>query len=141
MSRIWVALSLVVGLLYAGASLADGTAPDQAVLKSVVEGQMDAFKRDDAGAAYQFAAPKIQLLFPTAEAFIGMVREVYKPVYRPAALAFGPVAMGPGGPTEKVFITAADGTNWIALYSFEQQAGGSWKISGCLLLRDTAATI
>jgi len=70
-----------------------------------------------------------------------MVRSAYPPVYRPASVAFGAVETGAAGPMAKVYLTDADGNGWVALYSFERQADGTWKISGCRLLKDTAPTI
>ncbi|NJK33252.1 MAG: DUF4864 domain-containing protein [Deltaproteobacteria bacterium] len=35
----------------------------------------------------------------------------------------------------KVYIVDEAGISWVALYSLEQQPDGTWKISGCQLLR------
>ncbi|MCX5515091.1 DUF4864 domain-containing protein [Kaistia algarum] len=116
-------------------------APASAEWQSVVKGQIEAFRRDDGPAAYGFAAPGIQAMFPSPEIFLGMVRKAYPPVYRPSSIAFGEMTQTDHGPTARVFLTAEDGSNWIALYRFERQADGSWKISGCQILKDTAPTI
>jgi hypothetical protein len=135
---------LVFALMYAAAGplmAQTPTAPAPAEWQSVVKGQIEAFKRDDGPAAYGFAAPGIQAMFPSPDIFLGMVRKAYPPVYRPSSIAFGEMTQTDRGPAARVFLTAADGTNWIALYRFEQQPDGSWKISSCQLLKDTAPSI
>lgn len=57
---------LIPGLmlsLVAGAALADEDKPADTARK-VIEGQLNAFARDDADAAYALAAPGIQAIFP-----------------------------------------------------------------------------
>jgi len=120
---------------------AEPSADDRAAFKALVQQQLDAFRRDDAAGAYSHAAPGIRQMFPSPDIFMTMVREAYPPVYRSQSVAFGEVVEGPLGPMEKVYLTAADGSGWIALYSFQKQADGSWKISGCQLLKDEAPTI
>ncbi|HWJ71780.1 MAG TPA: DUF4864 domain-containing protein [Kaistia sp.] len=123
------------------AAAAEPSSADKDAFKSLVQGQLQAFRQDDAAAAYGNAAPGIQRMFPSPDLFMTMVRQAYPPVYRSSSVAFGEVADGPAGPMEKVYLTAADGTNWIALYTFEKQPDGSWKISGCQLVKDNAPTI
>jgi hypothetical protein len=40
-----------------------------------------------------------------------------------------------------VTIVDVDGQVWTAIYSFERQANGSWKISGCRLVRAPSADV
>lgn len=120
---------------------AEPSSADRADFKALVQQQLDAFRRDDGAAAYSHAAPGIRRMFPTPDIFMTMVRQAYPPVYRSQSVVFGEVVEGPLGPMEKVYLTAADGSGWIALYSFEKQADGTWKISGCQLLKDEAPTI
>ena len=109
---------------------------DRGAMRSVVERQIDAFRRNDAEAAYSFAAPSIQALFPAPDRFMSMVRESYAPVYRPRSYAFGK-AMNTGGvPAQLVKIIDERGEAWSALYSFERQPDGSWLITSCQLLKD-----
>ena len=122
-------------------AVADPSSADQSAFKTLVQDQLQAFRQDDAGAAYSRAAPGIQRMFPSPDRFMSMVRQAYPPVYRSGSVAFGEMADGPVGPMAKVYLTAADGSNWIALYTFEKQPDGSWKISGCQLVKDNAPTI
>jgi ketosteroid isomerase-like protein len=124
------ALILVTGL--AGAA----EESDRSAVRGVIEAQIEAFRRDDAGAAYAFAAPGIRQLFPTEERFMTMVREHYKPVYRPRHLAFGDLKqVADGGLEQRVEIQDAEGVDWVALYTLGKEADGSWRITGCVLIK------
>jgi hypothetical protein len=109
--------------------------PDSAAIQSTIQGQLEAFKRDDAGAAYGFAAPSIQRMFPTQDIFLQMVRQGYLPVYRPQAYRFDRLREVGGSLAQEVRITDSEGTQWLALYTMEKQPDGSWKISGCTLVK------
>jgi hypothetical protein len=65
-----------------------------------------------------------------------MVRNGYRPVYRPSRFTFGEVTEEVRGrPTQQVTIIDENGKAWSALYVFERQPDGSWKIIGCSLLQ------
>jgi hypothetical protein len=70
-------LTLIFGLT-APASAAD----EVAAARSVISSQAEAFSRDDAAAAYSYAAPAIREMFPRADIFMFMVQNSYAPVYR-----------------------------------------------------------
>ena len=114
---------------------------DRATIQSLISGQIEAFRADNGAAAYAYASPTIQAYFPTADAFMAMVKQGYMPVYRPNSVTFGPLVDGPTGPVQKVFVTGPDGRNYIAAYSMQQQPDGSWKINGCSLVEDDTPSI
>ena len=109
-----------------------GTA-DVKSIRRVIEQQIDAFKRDDATAAYSFAAPAIRKIFPAAEIFMQMVRQGYQPVYRPRSFAFEELTRIDGKLVQPVRVIGPDGRPVTALYIMERQPDGSWKIGGCVL--------
>ena len=103
-----LALVLAAGLVRsAAAEIADS---DRTGIQSIIGSQIEAFRRDDAAAAYDFASPMIQTLFPTPEVFMEMVQTGYMPVYRPQSFTFGPLVETPRGPVQRVFITGPDET-------------------------------
>ncbi len=53
---------------------------------------------------------------------------------RPRQVEFRDIIDIDGTPTQKVFIIGPDGAPVMALYPMEQQADGTWKISGCYLV-------
>ncbi|MGJ3265554.1 MAG: DUF4864 domain-containing protein [Salinarimonas sp.] len=122
-------------LLLAAAFLPASAGADEAAARSVIEGQIAAFLSDDGARAYSYAAPGIKRLFGSQERFMAMVRDGYRPVYRPRDWSFDTYRQTPAGPVQEVTIIDEAGIAWRAIYSLEQQPDGSWKISGCQLLR------
>ena len=123
-------LAILLLTLAAPARAADGVAAAQGVIRS----QVEAFSRDDAAAAYSYAAPAIQEIFPQADIFMSMVRNSYAPVYRHKSFDFGEARVSDGTIAQRVHIVDADGIPWEALYTLELQPDGSVKITGCVLL-------
>jgi hypothetical protein len=74
--RAFVVLTLLLLGLSSPASAADDVAAAQGVIRS----QAEAFSRDDAAAAYSYAAPAIREMFPQADIFMSMVQHSYAPV-------------------------------------------------------------
>jgi hypothetical protein len=106
-----------------------------AAARDVIRSQAEAFSRDDAAAAYSYAAPAIHDLFPQADIFMFMVRNSYAPVYRHRSFEFGEAAASDGRIAQRVHIVDANGEAWEALYTLEQEPDGSLKIIGCALLK------
>jgi hypothetical protein len=129
--RAFVLLAAVLIGLAAPARAADEVAAAQGVIRA----QVAAFSRDDAAAAYSYAAPSIQNLFPQPDIFMAMVRGSYAPVYRHKSFEFGEARASDGRIAQRVHIVDADGVPWEALYTVEQQPDGSLKITGCTLLK------
>ncbi|HEY8565336.1 MAG TPA: DUF4864 domain-containing protein [Beijerinckiaceae bacterium] len=126
---------IVFFLAWSGAAAALESA-DKSAIRGVIEQQIDAMRRDDGAAAYGYAAPTIQRMFPNQESFMRMVREGYRPVYKPRSVLFGELKDSADEITQSVLLRDADGEDWLAIYSLERQADGSWKISGCRLTKD-----
>jgi Domain of unknown function (DUF4864) len=128
------ALVLLVAILIGLASPARA-ADDVAAAQDVIRSQAEAFSRDDATAAYSYAAPAIKGIFPQAESFMSMVQQGYAPVYRHKSFEFGEARVSDGTIAQRVHIIDANGEAWEALYTLEQQPDGSVKINGCVLLK------
>lgn len=144
MKSFTVALALVALVFSTGPRplLAEEvSAGDAGAIRSVIESQIEAFLADDGAAAYSFAAPSIQRMFPSIEQFMFMVRNGYEPVYRPQSYAFEGARSNDGTVIQEVSIKGPDGRLWTALYSLEQQDDGSWRISGCQLLKFRGADV
>lgn len=104
-------------------------------IRSVIDQQLKAMSMDDGAAAYSYASPGIQRIFPSADIFMSMVRSGYAPVYRNRSVAFGRLKEHGAGYVQEVFLTDKDGEQWTALYALEKQPDGSWKIAGCQLTK------
>ena len=82
--------ALLLALTFAGAALAEGPSEaDSGAIQGTIRSQLEAFKADDGEAAYSYAAPNVKAIFPTADAFMTMVKRAYQPVYRPKSYTFG----------------------------------------------------
>jgi hypothetical protein len=108
-------------------------ADDVAAAQRVIRSQVEAFGRDDAAAAYSYAAPAIQEIFPQPDIFMAMVRGSYAPVYRHRSFEFGEARAADGRIAQRVQIVDDDGVAWEALYTLERQGDGSLRITGCSL--------
>jgi Domain of unknown function (DUF4864) len=128
------ALVLMIALLI-GVSSPVSAADDVAAAQTIIRAQEQALGRDDAAAAYSYAAPAIRQLFPQADIFMFMVQNSYAPVYRHQSFEFGEARSADGRIAQRVHIVDANGEAWEALYTLEQQADGSLKITGCSLLK------
>ena len=127
-----------VCLISAGLWIAPARAADDgghAAIRGVIERQIDAFRHDDAGAAFAFASPALRQQFGTQDRFLEMVRKLYQPVYRPRSFTYGETRDTPAGVDQVVRIQDQNGIDWDALYSFEREPDGTWAISGCRLVK------
>ena len=127
------AIVLLLALLLTLSSPA--RADDVAVAQGVIRAQEQAFARGDAAAAYSHAAPAIQQIFPEADIFMKMVQQAYPPVYRHKSFEFGEAKAAGSQIAQRVHIVDDNGEAWEALYTLERQADGSFKITGCSLLK------
>ncbi|SFJ37484.1 DUF4864 domain-containing protein [Bradyrhizobium sp. Gha] len=126
--------ALVVALAVAFSPLT-ARADDVTTAQGVIRAQEQAFVHDDATAAYSYAAPAIKQLFPAPDIFMSMVQNGYAPVYRHKSFEFGDSKTEGSAIAQRVHIIDANDEAWEALYTLEQQADGSYKITGCSLLK------
>ena len=124
---------LVSLLVLSPASAVENAAREQ--IRGVIEQQLQAFGADDGASAYAFTSPGLRQVFPSPEAFMGMVRRGYQPIYRSRGHTFGEVRETEDGLEQAVHVEDADGVGWTAIYSLEHEPDGSWAISGCRLVR------
>ena len=128
------AFAILVAFLIGFGSQASA-ADDVAAAQSVIRAQEQAFGRDDFATAYSHAAPAIRQIFPDPETFMAMVRKSYAPVWRHKSFEFGEARAADGKIAQRVHILDADGVPWEALYTLELQPDGSFRITGCVLLK------
>ena len=126
--------AMVVALAVAFSPLT-ARADDVTTAQGVIRAQEQAFVHDDATAAYSYAAPAIKQLFPAPDIFMSMVQNGYAPVYRHKSFEFGDSRTEGSAIAQRVHIIDANGEAWEALYTLEQQPDGSYKITGCSLLK------
>ena len=127
-------LAAVFTICALGQTLAASDA-DRSAVRGIIQGQIEAFKRDDAVRACSYATHALQNMFGSQERFMAMVKEGYKPVYRPRSYAMGEFKDTPEGTSLSVQIQDLEGMDWVAIYTLEQQPDGTWRISGCFLAK------
>ena len=110
------------------------TESEIAKIRSVISGQLQAFRRDDAQKAFSYAAPSIKEKFKTPKKFLKMVRRYYFPVYRPRDFEFRPIQMVDDKIIQPLAVIGPSGVQEIVLYALEQQPDHSWKIGGCIMV-------
>ena len=110
------------------------TDSDAVAIRTIIESQLEAFQRDDAETAFNFASSGIQEQFQTPEKFMSMVQVRYPSVYRPRSVLFEKITTIQGSTTQPVLLLAPNGVPVRALYLMERQDDDSWKINGCLLV-------
>ncbi len=120
-------LVILIGL-FIGHPAASAQEPD--TLKSIISRQIEAFRTNDAPAAFGFASQQLQTMFRSPDRFMEMVRRQYSPVFRPDKFSFGQTSLqSTGRPVQIVTIADQRGRTWTATYVFEQHRDGSWRIA------------
>lgn len=133
-------VSLVYLAWPVSASAAPLTEQEARAIRQTIEAQLEAFAAGDAARAYAHASAEIQARFGDADNFMAMVRSGYPMVIRPAAVSFYLPQPTPGTPPivkQLVRLRDSDGRPWIATYLVQRQAGGGWRINGCVVAADS----
>ena len=132
--RFLALLGLIVSLAATAEAQPAVSPADKAAIRDVIQGQVDAFRRDDGDAAFGYASPMIQNMFGQSAIFMDMVRQGYPPVYRPRVFDFREIVELNGEIAQKVHVVGPDGRPVTAVYPMTQLPDGSWRINGCYLL-------
>ena len=111
----------------------DISAADRTAIRDAIRSQVEAFRRDDGEGAFGFASPAIRQMFGTSEVFMQVVRQGYRPVYRPRVFEFREIVTLHGQLTQKVHVVGPDGRPVTAYYPMARLPDGSWRIDGCYL--------
>ena len=138
MKSLKLLCAAIAGLIFAVSAAAETREVDTAAIRSVIADQIDAFRANDAEAAFAFAAPGIQAQFGDPETFIRMVKTGYAAIYRAADFTFGRIGGHHGVVLQMVDVTAENGERVRAVYAMEKQPNGEWRIAGCQLIEPDA---
>jgi Domain of unknown function (DUF4864) len=105
----------------------------QAEIRTVIERQLDALKRDDAITAFGLAAPVLRAKYGTPERFMAAVQKDFASIYRPRTVTYEDIAFAAGKPVQKMFLVGADGKAAQAYFSMEKQANGAWRVGALVV--------
>ncbi len=125
----------VLMLAASAASAEEWNAEDRSAFQRIISSQISAFRSDDATKAYSFASPSVKSKFTSSAMFMSMVRQGYPAVYRAQSFNFAGLSKELGDPTQRVKIVGPAGNTWLALYGFQKQADGTWRISAVLVAK------
>jgi hypothetical protein len=106
---------------------------DREAIRTIIQSQIEAFRRDDSETAFGYASPMIREMFGTPDNFMDMVRRGYPMVYRPQVFDFAEIVLLNGEPAQKVHVVGPDGRPVDAFYPMTKLPDGSWRIDGCYL--------
>ena len=115
-------------------------ADERRAVRETIEGQLLALAAGDAVRAFSYASPTIRRQFGDAETFIGMVRQGYAMVIRPASKSFFEPERAERLVLQVVQLQDAAGQRWLATYQLVQlidQTGRPWRINGVVVTADT----
>ena len=121
--RIFAILWLILVL---SSPLAAGEKED---VQAIINGQIEAFQKDDFAAAFTYASPSIRSMFGTPENFGKMVQRGYPMVWRPKDVRFLDFESTPAGLMQSLQIVDQAGKVHYLRY-FVVGTSKGWKISG-----------
>ena len=142
--RLFVQVALLLiglvstGLIQAGQPLAD---PDRMAIRQTVERHLDALAKNDAEAAFALASTRMRARAGSAQAFVDMVHDSYGAVVRPRVVFFQDITMVGSMPAQRVMLLDARGRPWTAVFPMQREAGGDWRIDGCMLYEGGAGML
>jgi hypothetical protein len=113
------------------------SASDWEQIRAVVGAQRDAFAAGDGERAFGYASPALRRRYRTAEAFMRMASEGYRPLFAARYVEFLEGAIVEGATIQPLRLVMPDGTVLVALYEMQQQRDGSWRIEGCVIAPST----
>jgi len=126
----------IVSLALAGNGYADE--PDGAeAARTVIQSQLDAFGEESVGTAYSFAAPNVQRIFPSPDAFGRMVRNGYPMVWNPADTDFLDAVPRGDMIVQRLRVIDQAGVPYIAEYIMIE-IDGEWRIAGVDIKKDNS---
>ncbi|GAB3777513.1 hypothetical protein GCM10028796_56830 [Ramlibacter monticola] len=139
--RLGVGWSLVFSALLLGGGLAAANLPhgwgtpsaSPQLLQQVVQRQLRALARENAGEAFALADVGLRTQFGSPEAFLATVRDEYPMLMHPASLLFLKPRTDGSFAMQKVRLTDEDGASWSLTYLLNRQQDDQWKISGCVV--------
>jgi len=126
-------LLLLAALPAARGALAEVAEADRRAIQGVIQDQLQAFQADDGNRAFSHASPILREYFGDPQTFMQMVQSGYDPVYRPREVEFQGLEASDGTLVQKVLFVDRNGKAFLAHYSMQRQADGSWKINGVWL--------
>jgi hypothetical protein len=133
---VLAAVLAVLAFAAAGAVAQDHpTDADVAEIRDVIHRQIDALRRDDAAQAFALITPAARQRFDNPDDFLHAVQTTYKPILLSVSVLFLDPSFAEGDVMQQVLLADENGSVTAAYYVAQHQRDGSWRISGCVLVR------
>lgn len=98
-------------------------------IQTVIDGQFEAFAKDDLDRAYGFASPMIQSYFPTPQIFGRLVQDKYPVIWTARTVTYLGLRQEGARMIERVQVIGADGA--LGQFDYEMiEVDGKWRING-----------
>jgi hypothetical protein len=129
-----VVICLVLAITLSLPASAQDASPPETAWQSVVGGQIEAFRQNDAETAFSFAASGFHTTYPTAEAFFAVIAASgYAPIVQSRTHSFGSFTqIDDTEVVQEVNLVGRDLTLYVATYRLQQEEAG-WRIVGVAL--------
>ena len=121
-------------LLEEAPDVAEITPADARAIRTVIRGQLLAFRRGDAREAYDACSEAIRETFRTPKALMTLVGERYPALADPRQVMFGGYAITPDGLGQLLEVVDGQGESHQALYLLVRDRHGRWRVNGCMLV-------
>lgn len=133
---------LFAAILVGGIFTADLTQArqDENGVRQVVQQQLQALAAEDAGTAFALADPRLRTRFGNADEFLAMLRAQYPMVVHPTSVLFLKPERHGSVAQQKVRLTEADGSGWIATYLLHRE-DDRWLITECVVTPDAPRVV
>ena len=132
MRRWFWALAVMWTALLAEPIRPTAAEPPNPAIQTVISRQLEAFKKDDARAAFAIASPMIQGMFGDATTFMTMVERGFQTIWRSQRHQFLNLDVIEGRFVQRVLIDGRDGMTVVARYEMVE-IDGQWRINSCTI--------
>lgn len=117
------------------------TDADAEAIRVLINKQLTAFREGDAQGAYELSSAAIRQTFSSPSKLMQIIRAHYPSLADPRRAWFGDYTMTPDGIGQLVRVADASGTHTHLVYLVVKEADGSWRINGCVALREESAAM
>jgi hypothetical protein len=123
---------LLFPIAFLGSPVPTGSAEAGGVeARAVVEGQLAAFQRGDAEAAYAAASPVVKESVPNANSYMEIIKARYAAFFHQREVEFGTLAiLGDEAAQGLLVVDDQDGV-WVVVYILTRQSDGKWAVDNC----------
>lgn len=103
-------------------------------VRSVIERQIDAVRKQDANSAFAVVAPKLKQQFANGKTYLNVIKAQFPAIADARLVAFGDLRETSFGTAQLVTISDARGEPWVAFFLMDQDKG-EWRIGNVVMIK------